>query len=125
MKLPTVLRPQRDAEDVHSELDRNRAALAEQARVSRLAVARRQQNWTEIPQTRLVRRGRLLVDAESDAVYVLRRGVVFEPYSSTIGYLPPNAAMTFYVDESENIVFLEQPSGPQTWSELVARRARR
>jgi hypothetical protein len=50
---------------------------------------------------------------------------VFETGRATVGYLPDNTAMTYYVDRADNIVFLEQPSGPRTWSEVVARRAAR
>jgi hypothetical protein len=80
----------------------------------------------EIPETRLVRRGRFLVDAETDLVYVLRRGVVFEPGRAVVGYVPDTVPMTFTVNEADDeIVFLDQPSGVGTWSEVVERQTRR
>ena len=125
MKLATRLRPARNADTI-PEPDPARAEHDRQVRGARLANARRQSGWTEIPQTRLVPRGRgLLVDAETDFVWVVRRGHVWEPHKATIGFVPDDAALTFYVDQHDEIVFLEQPSGPSTWSEIVARRARR
>jgi hypothetical protein len=33
--------------------------------------------------------------------------------------------MTFFVSALGDVVFLEHPGGPNTWSEIVARKARR
>jgi hypothetical protein len=94
-------------------------------REARLEFARRQRNWVEVPETRLVARGRFLVDAETDLCYVHRRGHVWEPGRATVGYLPDGAAMTDIVDAAGAVIFLEHPGGPATWSEIVARRAKR
>jgi hypothetical protein len=122
MRLSTSIRPARNIEDVPVD-----PALAEHekaVREARLDLARRQSAWVEIPETRLVRRGRYLVDAETDLVYTLRRGVVFETGNATVGYVVPGTPMTYTVNEADEVVFLEQPSS-HTWSEVVARRARR
>jgi hypothetical protein len=57
-------------------------------RRARLELARRQQTWTEIPETRLVRRGPFLVDSVSDLVFTIRGGHVFEPGKAVVGYVP-------------------------------------
>lgn len=121
MRLSTSIRRARNIADAPVN-----PALAEherQVRQTRLELARRTSAWTEIPETRLVRRGRYLVDAETDLVYVLRRGVVFETGNATVGYVVPGTPMTYTV-KAGDVVFLEQPSS-HTWSEVVARRARR
>jgi hypothetical protein len=94
-------------------------------RQARLANARRQAAWVEIPETRLVRRGPFFVDAETDLLYILRRGVVFEPGGATIAYVPPDTALTFTVRQNDDVVFIEHPGGPRTWSEIVERKAAR
>jgi hypothetical protein len=126
VNLRTVFRPFHDADQIEgTTTDQQRSEHERQVREARLATARRQSAWAETSETRLVRRGRFLVDAETDLIYVLRRGVVFETGRATVGYLPDNTPMTFYVDQADDVVFLEQPSGPRTWSEVVERQARR
>ncbi len=121
MRLSTVFRPARTTTDSDPAVVEHER----QVRQARLDLARRQTTWTEIPDTRLVRRGRYLVDAETDLIYVLRGGVVFEPGKAVVGYVPENTPMTFTVYENGKIAFLEQPSGPRTWSEIVAHKAAR
>ena len=72
---------------------------------------------------RAIERGEL-IDAETDLVYVLRRDVVYEPGKAVVGYVPDNVPMTFTVNEADEIVFLDQPSGVGTWSEVVERQAK-
>jgi hypothetical protein len=103
--------------------EEQRAELARQVRAARVQAARANSRWSEIPETRLVRRGRLLVDAETDYCYSVRRGVVFEPRRATIAYVSPETALSFFVDQGGEVVFLEQRPG--TWSEVVARQAAR
>jgi hypothetical protein len=123
VRLTTRLRSARNIEDA---IDPAHAEHERQVRERRLELARRRSNWTEIPESRLVRRGgRFLVDAETDLLYLLRRGHVFEPGNATVGYVTESAEMTYYVDAADNIVFLEHPGSPHTWSEIVARKARR
>jgi hypothetical protein len=109
----SVLRPARNIDAV-SIVDPVRAEPERQVRQARLDLARRQPAWTEIPETRLVRRGPFLVDAETDLVYVRRRGVVFEPGRANVGYIRESTGMTYTVDQADNIVFLEQPGRPST-----------
>ena len=123
MRLTTRVRPTRNA-DVEPELDPARAEHERRVRERRLELARRQPKWTEVPESRLVRRGRYLVDAETDLVYVVRLGHVFEPGSATVGYVTPDTALTYYVDAVGSVVFLKH-LGPRTWSEIVERKARR
>jgi hypothetical protein len=123
VKLSTFLRPTRDTDAVPA-VDPARAEHERQVREARLQLARRRPKWIEVPESRLVRRGPFLVDAETDLVYVLRRGHVFEPGSATIGYVPHDTPMTYTVNEHGTVVFLEA-SGSRTWSEIVERKARR
>ena len=114
-----VMRPVRNLEDVASD---ERAAEREQIKRARLEVARRKSEWTEIPQTNLVRRGpHFLVDAESDQVYTLRNGSVFDPASASICYVTPETRLAFYVTEADEIAFME--AAGRTWTSIVERRA--
>ncbi len=113
-----------DADQVEGRItDRQRAEHERHVRAARLEEARRQTTWREIPETSLVRRGPFLVDSETDAVFVVRRGHIFEPGRATIGYLPDNIPMTYFVDEAGSVVFIERYTGAATWSEIVARKA--
>ena len=66
---------------------------------------------------------RYLVDAESDELFTLYRGQIF-----TAGRAVPsfneNVPLVFYVRDDDELVFIEQ-AHPRTWSEVVARQARR
>ena len=101
-------------------LEKKRRAITEELRPKRLEVARRNAKWTEIEDD-LVSRGRYLVSAETDAIYKPARGVVFAPY--TVDVVADQTGLTFYVDRDGDLVFLERVPG--TWSEIVAKRARR
>jgi hypothetical protein len=110
--------------ELHSGMsDAERAQHAEQVRRARLEVARLTSHWTEIEDD-LVRRGhrgRFLVSASSDEIYTTYAGVVFEPGKATA--VSDRAQLHWYQDANGRLVFLEKQ--PRTWSELVARRARR
>ena len=127
MSLRTIIRPFSDAAAIEgTATDPAGAAHERQVRQARLELARRETSWTEItPAERLVRRGPFLVDSETDLLYVHRRGLVFEPGRATVGYVTPNTTLTFYVDRDDNVVFIDQPGGARTWSEIVARKATR
>lgn len=79
----------------------------------------------EIPETRLVRRNRYYVDAETDRFFLLKRGVVFEPGRATVGYVRDGTPLRYDVTTDDTIVFLEEPKFGRTWSEIVERKARR
>ena len=98
------IRPTRSTDGTPA-IDPARAEHERQVRQARIELARRQTNWTEIPETRLV-----------------RRGVVFEPGKAVIGYLPDHVPMTFTVTDDGDLRFLDLQPG--TWSEIVERRAR-
>jgi hypothetical protein len=93
----------------------------DELRQARLEVARRVPGWTELDESALVRRGRVLVDADTDAVYRPHRGVVFAPHSASL--IADQAPLAFYVDQDGGLRFLERLPG--SWSEQVARQARR
>ena len=99
------------------------AAIREKVRVARLELVRRNSRWVEIPETRLVTRSRFLIDAETDEIFTLHRGVVFEPNSAVVGYVPEGAELHYFVDEAGAVIFLERQRG--TWSEIIAKKARR
>jgi hypothetical protein len=122
VKLSTIIHPARNTDDLR-DVDPARAEHERLVRKARIELARRQSTWTEIPETRLVRRGPFLVDAETDLVWIYRRGHVFEPGRATVGFIPDGAAMTYAVDQNDNIIFVEHPGGPRTWSEIVERKA--
>ena len=91
-------------------------------RERRIMEARRNSYSTELQETDLVRRGRLLVAAETDEIFTLYRGVVF-PGGAALAAFNQQVPLAFYVDRDGDLVFLERRGG--TWSELVARKARR
>jgi hypothetical protein len=123
LKLGTIFR-----HDTEAELapDPELVEHMRQVREKRLETARGRVNWTELPETRLVRRGPFWVDAETDLVWVVRRGHVFEPGRASVGYVTDDTPMTFFVDATDEVVFIEPSGGrPRTWSEVVAKRAKR
>ena len=90
-------------------------------RRARVARARQNQRWTEIPAGRLVPRYRFwLVNAETDECFVPGRGDIFQ--TGTANVIADQAYLHFYVDTAGEVVFLEKQH--QTWSELYAKRAR-
>jgi len=126
MKLSTMFRPFTDAEVIEGRVtDRQRDEWNTQVRQARLELARSQRHWTEIAETRLVRRGPFVVDSETDAVFVYWRGQVFESGRATVGYVRDDTPMIFTVDRGGEVIFLERHPGAATWSEIVARKARR
>ena len=88
-------------------------------RERRVEVARRNTHWTEVEESALVTRGRVLVHADSDAVYTPYRGVVFATGSTTV--IADYTALHFYVRDNGELTFLELEPG--TWSEHVAKQA--
>ena len=88
-------------------------------REARVAVARRNSKWTEVEESALVSRGRVLVHADDDTVYTPYRGVVFATGSTTV--IPDYTALHFYVRDNGELTFLELEPG--TWSEHVAKQA--
>jgi len=115
VKLPLL----RTFEDREAE---ERDELAAQVREARVELARRE--WTEIaPRERLVRRGPWLVDAETDALYVPRRGTTFEPGRAAL-ISGQGAALWFYLDR-DDVVVLEKVRSPASSSEHVERREAR
>lgn len=87
---------------------------------ARVRVARAA-GWDEIEDD-LVERdgGRVLVSAGSDLVYMLERGVVWEP--GTAHLIATHARFAFTVRDGTVLVLQEQPG---TWSQVVEKRERR
>lgn len=91
-----------------------------EVRAARVAAARK--HWEEIPETRLVARGfGLLVDAETDSVYVPCRGTIFERGSARL--VDERTGLAFYLDGDGWPVALERRA--ETWTQLAYRQARR
>jgi hypothetical protein len=99
------------------------AAIREQVRAARLEVVRKNHRWTEVAETSLVKRGPFLVLAETDELFQLRRGMIFEPARAAIGYVSEDTEIHYFVDRAGEIVFLERRPG--VWSDIVAKKARR
>lgn len=96
-------------------------ATDDELRLARVAVARRM--WDEIPETRLVSRGlglRLLVDAETDEVFTVVRGTVFENGSARL--VDERKGLSFYLDSGGWPVALERYA--DSWSAIAYKRAR-
>ena len=101
--------------------EKKRRAVTAALRPKRLEVARRNAKWTEIENDLVPRARGWLVSAETDAIYTPVRGVVFQPYSTTV--IADQAELSFYVDDHGDVQFLERQPG--TWSAIVERRAKR
>lgn len=97
------------------------AAKAAELRELRIAAARKQAHWNEIEETTLVRHGPWLVHADSDAIYKIHRGIVWGSGSASV--VAEFISLAWFVDRDGQVVFLERM--PATWSEIVAKRARR
>lgn len=99
----------------------DKAALAEQIRQARLAVARRTSRWTEIEDDFVPRgrKGYWLVSASTDHVYTRVRGTVFPTGSAAP--LADVSALYFTVDANGELAFYERE--PWTWSEHIAKQA--
>jgi hypothetical protein len=91
-------------------------------RVRRVEIARRNPRWNEVEETALVRRERWFVHADTDEMFSLYRGPVFMTGSASVAF-NDRVDMFFYVRGDGEVIFLERQPG--TWSEIVARRARR
>jgi hypothetical protein len=89
----------------------------------RVEAARANKRWLEHGPQDFVVRGPFLVDAVSDVLYRRARGVVFERDSPHA--IDVQARREFFVSTSGEVVFVERVQSPKTWSEVVARRARR
>lgn len=89
---------------------------------ARVEAARKNPDWVEVEEIDLVVRKPWLVHAESDELYSVFRGAIFERGSARLvfNYSVP---LAFYVDRTGSVVFLERRPG--TWSDVVAKRARR
>jgi hypothetical protein len=98
-----------------------REEFEDELRSKRIEVARRCAKWTEIDASVLVRRGRVLVDADTDACYRPHRGMVFAPWSASL--IADQAPLYFTVSPEGVLAFYELVPG--SWSEQVERQARR
>ena len=87
---------------------------------ARIAAARRNPRFTEIPDD-LVSRGSCLVSAETDEVYLPHRGVVFERGSA--GLIADMVELVFTVTADRELRFLDRQPG--SWSDVVKRQAKR
>ena len=87
---------------------------------ARVAAARRNTSWTEIEADLVPRdNGRVLVSASTDAAYTPARGALFETASAKL--VADWTPYSFCVIDGE-LVVLERM--PQTWSQIIERRAR-
>ena len=93
-------------------------------REKRIEHARSMRAWVEHSETDFVRRRpAYLIHAESDEVFTVYRGAIFDPGTAYVAF-NENIEMHWFVDGADEIVFLERTT-PRTWSEFVERRARR
>jgi hypothetical protein len=100
-------------------------ASVDEVRVARIAAARRCEAWREIDGP-LIRRGpRFLnwwVHAESDRIFRPYAAAAFATASASI--VADRAELVFTV-EGDTLTLFERVASPTTWSEHVARQARR
>jgi hypothetical protein len=102
-------------------------ALLEEVRQKRVEIARRNDNFTEIPAERLIPRGPAkfawLVDAETDLVWVRSRGTTFVRDSVTL--VSTHAPVTYFISGEGDIVPIEPAPSIPSWSWYIARQTRR
>ena len=88
--------------------DGERSTLpADKLRAARLANVRQRTRWAEIPESRLVRRGPWLVDAEDDRIYTVYKGDVFDSTGRVI-FDDTREDLSFAVDKDGDIAILER-----------------
>jgi hypothetical protein len=96
-------------------------------RAARAAAARRTK-WREFSEGEFVRRGprgAWLVHEPTDEIFVLRRGSVFADRATIEFAREDDPSIAYFVTADERVVALERVPHPRTWSEHVARQARR
>jgi len=91
-------------------------------RARRMEIARKNTLWSELEEAALVSRGRWLVHADSDEVFSRFKAAVWSRGSAQIS-ANDRVPLWFYIDQQGEVHFLERLPG--TWSERVAKRARR
>jgi hypothetical protein len=95
-----------------------------QLREARIGHARGNPRWHELEEVALVRRPPgYLVDADSDAVYKAWRGTIYARGEVRSSFASETELWWFVAQHSGEIVFLERLPG--TWSDVVAKRAKR
>jgi len=117
----TILRPTRSLDDVATIEQRERADQAQQLRQARVATARRTDEWVEVPQSHLVRRGPFWIDAETDAVFTHRPGAVFDHGRAEAPYSLTQTRLHFFVSDDNTVEFLESTAA-RTWSQMLERK---
>jgi hypothetical protein len=95
---------------------------ADEVGAARIAAARGCSAWTELDGP-LIARGPWWVDAQSDRLYTPFRGAVWEPGSASLVFAG-TVPLAFTVHGGELTLF-ERVVSPASWSEVVAKRARR
>ena len=105
-------------EDIQAREARERD---EDVRKARISAARKCSAWEEItPPERLVPRGPArfgwMVDAESDAIYVLHGGSVFQPRTAQI--IADKAPLKYTISGGHVLVY-ERLRKPKTWSDVI------
>lgn len=93
---------------------------ADEIRRLRVEAARRNSKWKEIEPP--IRRGRWLVDAASDELHTLHRGVIWHRAQIEFGADQP---LRFFVDAAGHVIVLDRVLSPRTWSEFYERQTRR
>jgi hypothetical protein len=101
---------------------REEVPTEQEVRERRVMTARANRFWSEVEETALVRRERWLIHAETDEMFSPFAAQVWANGSANIAQ-NDRVPLTFYVDREGEVRFLERQPG--TWSQVVARRARR
>lgn len=102
--------------------DRRRHVDLDTFRRVRIDSARRNEQWTELEEAALVKRGPWLVHVETDELYTRYRAPTFHR-SARIEF-GADKALHFFVDQAGDVVVLERSQQPRTWSEVAYGRAR-
>lgn len=103
------------------EIAAKEAALLREKRIEH---ARAMRKWVEHRAEDFVRRPpAYLIDADSDEVFTVFLGAIFDPGTAYIAF-NESIEMHWFVDHAGEIVFLQRTT-PRTWSEFAERRAQR
>ena len=106
-----------------AKLEREAQQRARLLAEARLYAARRNDQWREIAEPMLVRRGPFLVHAETDELYLPYRGVVW--VTGKASAIADHAALFYTVSTAGELTFLEKSTNPTTWAQVVEKQARR
>lgn len=101
-----------------------RPPTVDEVQQRRIDGVRRRTEWTEIPEERLVERDRFYVDAQTDRMYRVHRGDLFDR-GGVLRFNETRTDLAYTVTAAGGLLILEPSTFAKTWSDWVYQRERR